>query len=155
MIQWSQKSLQFQVFSYHCAAYEYRNDTVVCCMPFYMAAFPYNRAKQSVRTLRVLFALAALSRRPLLWPATVLRILNSGRPKPGPTTQNKSRELDPKGSHDLLCAYLEPCVQEKSCFLGSSVQLPALVLAEPSLSGLALSACQTLGHGDLAPRAYI
>ena len=86
MIQWSQKSLQFQVFSYHCAAYEYRNDTVVCCMPFYMAAFPCNRAKQSVRTLRVLFALAALSRRPLLWPATVLCILNSGRPAYSPTT---------------------------------------------------------------------
>ena len=28
------------------------------------------------------------------------------RPEPGPNTQNKPRELDPKGSHGLLCAHL-------------------------------------------------
>ena len=28
------------------------------------------------------------------------------RPEPGPYTQNKPRELDPKGSHGLLCAHL-------------------------------------------------
>ena len=70
------------------------------------AAFPCNRTKQPARTLRVSFALVALSRRPWLWPVTVRRRLNSGRPKPGPTAQNKPRELDPKGSHGLLCAYL-------------------------------------------------
>ena len=28
------------------------------------------------------------------------------RPEPGPNTQNKPRELDPKGSHGLLCTHL-------------------------------------------------
>ena len=50
------------------------------------AAFPCNRTKQPARTLRVSFALVALSRRPWLWPVTVRRRLNSGRPAYSPTT---------------------------------------------------------------------
>ena len=106
------------------------------CRYILSAAFPCNRTKQPARTLRASFALVALSRRPWLWPVTVRRRLNSGRPayspttsyfifisilhmskadsykrqrgrpKPGPTAQNKPSELDPKGSHGLLCAHL-------------------------------------------------
>ena len=34
------------------------------------------------------------------------------RPEPGPNTQNKPRELDPKGSHGLLCAHLRQKCRE-------------------------------------------
>ena len=50
------------------------------------AAFTCNCTKQAARTLRVLFVLPALSRRPWLWPATVLRRLISGLPAYSPTT---------------------------------------------------------------------
>ena len=50
------------------------------------AAFTCNCTKQAARTLWVLFALPALSRRPWLWPATVLHRLISGRPAYSPTT---------------------------------------------------------------------
>ena len=139
------------------------------------AAFPCNRTKQPARTLRVSFALVALSRRPWLWPVTVRRRLNSGRPayssttsyfifisilhmskadsykrqrgrpKPGPTAQNKPRELDPKGSHGLLCAHLR-----RKC--GKSVGGPGLRAFTCSVSN---PECETLGHANLPLRTYM
>ena len=126
-----------------------------------------NRTKESARTLWVLFASAPLSRRPCFWPAMVrpnqqvvgrrirrprpillcislFRAVaeipyhrHRGRPKPGPTTQNKSCELGLKARTTCFVPTsnnnptkvsemhfdLAASFQEKASFLGSGHQI--------------------------------
>ena len=67
------------------------------------------------------------------------------RPEPGPNTQNKPRELDPKGSHGLLCAHLRQNCRE-------SVGGPGLRAFTCSVSN---QECETLGHANLPLSAYL
>ena len=67
------------------------------------------------------------------------------RPEPGPNTQNKPRELDPKGSHGLLCAHLR---RKRVKNVGG----PGLRAFTCSVSN---PEYETLGHANLPLSAYM